>query len=120
LSAGELTCLLARSAVGLAAYAAGAPQGIPNKVIEYLSASVPIACSLPGESRALLEGADCGVYYEPGDAPALRRGLLALLEDEAGRRAMGARAARLFERHYASDTVYGAMADALENVARRA
>jgi glycosyltransferase involved in cell wall biosynthesis len=119
LSAGELACLLARSAVGLAAYAAEAPQGIPNKVIEYLSAGLPMVCSLPGESRALLEGADCGTYYEPGDAAALRRALLALLEDEPGRRAMGLRAARLFERHYSSDTVYGAMADAIESVARR-
>jgi glycosyltransferase involved in cell wall biosynthesis len=119
LSAGELACLLARSAVGLAAYAAEAPQGIPNKVIEYLSAGLPMVCSLPGESRALLEGADCGIYYEPGDAAALRRALLALLEDEPGRRAMGLRAARLFERHYSSDTVYGAMADAIESVARR-
>ena len=63
LPAAELAYLLSKSSIGLAAYSANAPQGIPNKVIEYLSASLPVLCSLPGECRNLLSSARCGAPW---------------------------------------------------------
>src|SRR5438309_1651100 len=67
LSAAGIAALLEMSSVGLGAYAAGAPQGLPNKLYEYLSAGVPILSSLRGEAEALLAGAGCGVTYSARD-----------------------------------------------------
>src|SRR5213593_3904963 len=46
LSAAAISALLTMAQVGVAAYAAGAPQGLPNKVFEYLSAGLPVLSSL--------------------------------------------------------------------------
>lgn len=117
LPATELACLLDRSALGLAAYAAMAPQGIPNKVIEYMSAGLPVLCSLPGESRALIEQHGCGVYYPAGDPHALVRELVALSSSPDKRAAMGEASRSLFKARYSSSTVYREMADHLESLA---
>ena len=114
LSAGELACLLSRSAIGLAAYAAHAPQGIPNKVIEYLSAGIPVLCSLRGEARDLLESNRCGTHYAPGEAHALAAELENLVANADRRVSMGAAARDLFHRRFSAYTVYGGMARHLE------
>ena len=49
-----LRAALAAADIGLAAYAAGAPQSVPNKDIEYLAAGLPVVSSLVGETRQLL------------------------------------------------------------------
>lgn len=119
LPAGELACLLSRSTIGLAAYATAAPQGIPNKVIEYLSAGLPILCSLEGEGRELLEAHGCGVHYAPGDAHGLAICLERLLANPGQRLDMAAAARKLFEQRFSALAVYGAMADHLEFLATR-
>ena len=117
LPAGELAYLLGRSTIGLAAYAPNAPQGIPNKVIEYLSASLPVLCCLPGECRALLESESCGAYYEAGAPESLAAALRDMLSDHDALAAMRAAAQGLFARRFAATTVYGEMADHLERIA---
>lgn len=119
LPAGELACLLSRSTIGLAAYAAAAPQGIPNKVIEYLSAGLPTLCSLDGEARELLKAHQCGVYYAPGDARGLATSLERLLVNRGQRLDMAVAARKLFEQRFSAQAVYGAMADHLELLATR-
>lgn len=119
LPAGQLACLLSRSTIGLAAYAKAAPQGIPNKVIEYLSAGLPILFSLDGEARELLESHECGVYYAPGDAQGLATCLDRLLANPSQRLDMAAAARKLFEERFSALAVYGAMADHLELLATR-
>jgi len=119
LPAGELARLLTRSSIGLAAYAVDAPQGIPNKVIEFLAAGVPVLCSLPGESRQLLESEGCGEYYRAGDGAALADQIEALLRNTEARSAMAAAARSAFERRFSASTVYGEMADHLERLAAR-
>jgi glycosyltransferase involved in cell wall biosynthesis len=114
LSAGELSYLLSRSSIGLAAYAAGAPQGIPNKVIEYLSAGLPVLCSLQGESRLFLEKHSCGLAYDADDPASLTASLESLLHDRERRVRMGLAARAVFEREFSAAAVYGAMADKLE------
>ncbi len=117
LPAGELACLLSRSAIGLASYTTRAPQGIPNKVIEYLSAGIPVLCSLRGEARNLLESEGCGVFYEPNRAETLAAQVENLLAELDRRAAMGAAARDLFDRRFAAHRVYGAMASHLEVLA---
>jgi glycosyltransferase involved in cell wall biosynthesis len=116
LPAGELSCLLRRATLGLAAYARGAPQGIPNKVVEYLAAGLPVLCSLQGESRDLLESEGCGVCYEAGDAQSLAAGIDRVLAG-GNLMAMAARAQDVFERRFSAVAVYGEMAAHLERLA---
>jgi glycosyltransferase involved in cell wall biosynthesis len=117
LPAGQLACLLSMSAVALAAYALGAPQGIPNKVIEYLAAGIPTLSSLDGESRDLFESEKCGLFYAPGDHLGLAEALSKLMSDEILRDSMSVAARRVFEERFSADAVYGAMADRLEAIA---
>jgi glycosyltransferase involved in cell wall biosynthesis len=119
LPAGELACLLSRSTIGVAAYATAAPQGIPNKVIEYLSAGLPVLCSLDGEARELLEAHKCGIYYAPGDARGLATYLEGLLANPGRRLGMAVAARGLFEQRFSAQAVYGGMADHLESLAMR-
>jgi glycosyltransferase involved in cell wall biosynthesis len=119
LPAGELAYLLARSAAGLAAYEPEAPQGIPNKIIEYLSAGLPILSTLSGETKSLLDSSGCGLYYPPRDAGALVGLVQDLLRDSVRRAAMGTAARALFDERFSALAVYGAMADHLEMLVRR-
>ena len=119
LPAAELAYLLSKSSIGLAAYSANAPQGIPNKVIEYLSASLPVLSSLPGECRALLESARCGAYYEAENPAALAAAIREALSNRQRLGAMRTAARALFEQQFSSAAVYGEMADHLERLAAR-
>ena len=114
LSVGELAQLLAWADIGIAAYARGAPQGIPNKVIEYMSAGLPVLCSLPGEARILLESSQCGLYYEAGNAESFATALSGLLFSPSLRAEMGKKSKAIFECKFTSEMVYEDMIDELE------
>lgn len=55
--------LLNISSIGLAAYAEGAPQGLPNKLFEYMSVGLPILSSLEGETKELIYKEKIGLTY---------------------------------------------------------
>ena len=116
LSAAGIAALLEMSSVGLGAYADRAPQGLPNKLYEYLAAGVPILSSLRGESQALLTGAACGLTYAAGDPGSFAAALESLLADPEQRRAMGRRALAKFERDFRADAVYAALVRHLEGI----
>jgi colanic acid biosynthesis glycosyl transferase WcaI len=109
----EMTVLMEWSDVGLAAYAAGAPQSVPNKPIEYLSASLPLVSSLPGELARLIHRYRCGRNYQAGDAVELARVLkeMTIAGDETA--AIRSNADRLFQRHFDAGQVYDQMIDDL-------
>lgn len=109
-----ISALMDAAAVGLMSYAKGAPQGLPNKLFEYLSAGIPILSSLGAETQALVVQERCGVSYEAENVDSLLRGLEALASPEA-RRAMGERGRRVFEECYSAGAVYQAMIDHLRN-----
>ena len=69
---------LAAADIGLAAYAQAAPQGLPNKVIEYLAAGLPVISSLRGETERLLSEDTCGITYLAADAASFGEALFAL------------------------------------------
>lgn len=119
LNADGLASLSRSAKVGLAAYGQGAPQSLPNKIFEYLSAGLPIVTSLGGECKALLDAYDCGATYVPGDSASLLAALTPYLEDETRRSHCGANASRLFQNQFRSEAIYARMADFLEEVARQ-
>lgn len=118
LSAQAITALLGMARFGLAAYAADAPQGLPNKLGEYLSAGIPVLSSLRGETARLLHEAGCGASYPAGDAPALAALLKQLSANETARAEMGRRALERYDAEFSAQSVYGRLADHLEEFVR--
>ena len=51
----ELKYLSDIADIGLMAYSKGAPQGLPNKIFEYMSSGIPILSSLQGETEDFLK-----------------------------------------------------------------
>ena len=118
LNASGLAYLSSVAKVGLAAYGAGAPQSLPNKIFEYMSAGLPIVTSLGSECRALLESHGCGSGYAPGDSASFLAALMPYLESETYRTCCGDNAARLFQEQFRAGDIYCRMADFLEEAAR--
>ena len=59
--ADAINWMRSHAAIGLQPYAAGAPQGLANKLFEYLSAGMPVVSSLTGENQQLIAANDCGL-----------------------------------------------------------
>ncbi len=54
---------------------------IPSKLFECMGMGIPVLHGVAGESATIVEREGCGQVFEPEDADALRRGLLALSAD---------------------------------------
>jgi glycosyltransferase involved in cell wall biosynthesis len=120
IGADEINWLRAHAAMGLQPYVAGAPQGLANKLFEYLSAGVPVISSLRGENEALILEHQCGLTYLPGDAQGCRQAVTRLADDPELRRAMGARGKALFEAQFDASRVFDRLIGLLECAAREA
>ena len=105
LEASEINYIGENSSIGLMAYTEGAPQGLPNKVIEYMSFGLPMICSLKGESEDLIAKNEIGLQYIAGDTDSLANSITKLL-DEKVRNSMSKRSKLLFESEYSSEIVY--------------
>ena len=116
ISGDAIAVLLGMARLGLAAYARHAPQGLPNKLFEYLSAGLPVVSSLRGETERFLSESACGVTYPAGDAPALAALLQRLAADDTARREMGRRALARYDAEFSAQQVYGRLADHLERL----
>jgi glycosyltransferase involved in cell wall biosynthesis len=117
--ASEIAYMARISSIGLAAYAAGAPQGLPNKIFEYLAAGLPVLFSLKGEAQQLLQENECGIEYDPMARATFLAGLETLAENRDLRIRMGENAKQLFEDSYSSERIYPRLMDHLFGVARR-
>ena len=115
----EIRALLNASDVGLAAYSQAATQSLPNKLYEYLAAGLPILSSLGGEQQALIDRHHIGLHYTPHHPELLVERVSWLAGHPGERRAMGVRAASLFEASYKADTVYASLAQYIESMAEK-
>lgn len=118
IGADEINWLRANAAIGLQPYVAGAPQGLANKLFEYLSAGLPVVSSLSGENETLIASHNCGLTYRAGDAADCARCLCQLLDDPLLRRRMGANGKRLFDQQYDGRAVFETLVEHLETVER--
>ncbi len=114
IGAEEIAWLGRVAAVGLQPYAASAPQGLPNKLFEYMSTGIPVVSSLRGECEELLSQLGCGLTYEAGDEADFLLKLLSLLDDDTLRGAMGARARMAFDSRFDGNVVLDGLAAHLE------
>jgi glycosyltransferase involved in cell wall biosynthesis len=118
LSAVELASLLEVSTLGLAAYSPSAPQGIPNKIVEYLAFGLPILSTLVGETNRLLSTHQCGTSYRAGDPRDLAGKVALYLRDPARCAREGENALRVFEEQFNANKVFVEMAKFVIDAAR--
>jgi len=114
LDAAGLAYLSAVATIGLATYARGAPQSMPNKLFQYLNAAVPVVSSLGTETADLLATHQCGLTYEAGNAESLADCLSFLAGDLSVCREMGERGRQLYEERFESTRIYADMAELVE------
>lgn len=115
----KMWTLMRRAALGLAPYR-NTPDfmdSMPTKIVEYLSAGLPVLSSLRGYSADVLERHACGWFYENGRPDSLETLLRRLVEQPQALPDMAARAARLFQERYQAETVYADMATHVETLA---
>jgi glycosyltransferase involved in cell wall biosynthesis len=117
IGADEINWLRSHAALGLQPYAKGAPQGLANKLFEYLSAGLPVVSSLAGENEQLIREHHCGLTYRAADAADCHRQLSTLLDDSALRQRMGAEGQRLFETQFNATSVFERLMNHIETAA---
>ena len=63
----------------------------PNKLFDYMGASLPVVCNVPGEVSEMVAASEAGVQAEPGSGQSLAEAIVRLAETpSAERTAMGA------------------------------
>lgn len=105
IGADEINWMRQRACIGLQPYVVNAPQGLANKLFEYLSAGIPVVSSLRGENEVLIEKHQCGLTYRAGDSMDFLSKVLQLVDNEDIRIAMGRRGKALFEAEFDGGTV---------------
>lgn len=111
----QVGALLSRSTIGLLPYSANAPQGLPNKIFEYMAYGLFQIATLPGEARQLLEETHTGAYVAAGAASDLAQTIKQAIEFDAGEDRRLARQA-VFEHRFEAKRLYDAFIDHAEAV----
>jgi glycosyltransferase involved in cell wall biosynthesis len=89
---------------------------IPSKTYEGMAAARPILCGVKGETRALVEGAGCGIAYEPGNPRSLVEAVCRL--QAADRATLGTNGRRWVEANATRAMVTDAYLEVVEGVVR--
>ena len=93
------------------------PGALPSKVYEAMACEVPVLLAAEGDSRSLVERAECGVAVRY-DADDIVRGVKAITED-AGRSRFGEKGRRYVVRHHDRRAVAERFDSVLEAVVSR-
>jgi lipopolysaccharide/colanic/teichoic acid biosynthesis glycosyltransferase/glycosyltransferase involved in cell wall biosynthesis len=92
---------------------------IPVKVFDYLAAGRPVVAGARGDTAHVVESSGGGVLVPPGDAAALARAVVELVEDPERRRRLGESGARHVREHYARNSLGDRLAAVVEDVQGR-
>jgi len=112
----ELLYLGKIAKIGLMSYKQGAPQGLPNKLIEYCANGLVILSSLKGETEELIKRENIGFTYN--NEIELEEYLLKLINNKDLRLDMSNNAKKLFKVRFSANKVYGEMVGYLENIVK--
>ncbi len=102
----ELKYISEISNIGLMAYVKGAPQGLPNKIYEYMSSSLPILSSLQSETKELIEKEKIGLTYTPNNPEDLLAKLKLLVENKDLLNEMSLNSFTIFDKKFDSKKIY--------------
>ncbi len=111
-----LNDLLLSSDIGIACYVKNTSQSVTYKLFDYLSAGLPIICSLPGEMTEIIKKHEVGCYFEPEDSDQLVDAIKLFLNNKPKINEMKARAIQLTKEMGSSEIVYGKLVDFLEKI----
>ena len=103
--------------IGLMAYRKNAPQGLPNKIYEYMASGLAILSSLQKETEEILEKYDIGYTYEAGNVGDCKLMISNIINNEKDRNLMKARSRKLFEEKYSAQEIYNDFANYIEAAA---
>lgn len=92
-------------------------SGSPNKLIDALTAGVPVVQNTTGWIKDMVELEDCGVNVPPGNAEALARAIVAISGDAELRSRLGANARRVAREKFDREQLARKMLLALEGAA---
>lgn len=112
----EIDALFGRAFAGLLSYVKDAPQGLPNKPFEYLSAGLPLISSLEGEMAELIDQHGFGLNYLPGDLDGLCLCIERLASDPALHGEMSRNASQFFNKYGDADKIYSEYATHIEKI----
>ena len=110
----DLIYLSSVANIGLMAYRKGAPQGLPNKIFEYMASGLPILSSLGNETKQLLYEEQIGLTYNADDVKSFQKELQKMIEDEALYQTMSKKSLQLYNKHYSAQKIYNDLAAYLE------
>lgn len=113
----EIGVLVERAAVGLSPYRHAAPQGMPNKLFEYMSAGLFQVATLAGESAELISAERLGRAVPAKDRDLFAEAILAGIA-EMRNMDERARIRRYFDEHFDADHVYAEYRRHLERLVR--
>lgn len=113
LNARQVTTLLKASELGLLPYRETAPQGLPNKIFEYMAHGTFQISTLEGEAASLLRSLEAGETTTPGDGQAMSAAIIRALDNKNIPEERG-RIQERFLMQYSSDVVYDALIDRIE------
>ena len=116
LGGSALNDLLLSSDVGIACYVKNTSQSVTYKLFDYLSAGLPIICSLPGEMSEIIKKYKVGYYFEPEDSDQLLETIKLILNDRSKIKEMKIRAIELTKELGSSENVYGRLVAFLEKI----
>lgn len=118
-NAPQIWSLMRSASLGFAPYvdSDNYRKNIPNKIIEYLSAGLPIMTNLTGVARELLQSHDCGYFYTHGSSAELAAGLAVAYDGMEELRRRSENATQLFRSSYSSGLVYDELVHWLEHIA---
>jgi glycosyltransferase involved in cell wall biosynthesis len=117
LDAEGIAALLGAASIGVAAYRADAPQRLPNKLFEYLAGGLALVSSLRGEAAGLIAEQQIGESYDPAQPGDCERALRRLIERPDHLAHCRAAARSLFAARFSEETLYPALAAAMEAAA---
>lgn len=109
--------LLNKSSVGLAAYKTEAPQGLPNKIFEYMSTGLPILSSLQGETDEFLRLHNIGITYKADNLVSFVEQIDRILNLET-QKTMRQNSNELFKKKFTSSVVYSEYITKIREIAQ--
>lgn len=114
----EIWTLLRMSIIGLAPYrkTRDFEMSLPNKLIEYISAGLPVLTTLDGYVKQALVDCGCGVTYLAGNSDNFARTLQLLADNPQLLKEMSRKAMQIFVNNYSSAIVYNNMISYFERL----